>query len=92
MAAKEDWHHADALRQPQGGTSQPASTIGDVVASLQQRIDALPHDQVHRRIFVKTYQRTTQAVGEAVDSVFFEDPEWGRALGYRLRWAVHRGA
>jgi hypothetical protein len=66
----------DALRQPQGGTSQPASTIGDVVASLQQRIDALPHDQVHRRIFVKTYQRTTQAVGEAVDSVFFEDPEW----------------
>jgi hypothetical protein len=66
----------DALREPQGGTNQPASTIGDIVASLQQRIDALPHDQVQRRIFIKTYQRTTQAVGGAVDSAFFEDPEW----------------
>jgi hypothetical protein len=66
----------DALRQPQDNTSPPASTIGDVVARLQQRIDALPNDQVHRRIFIKTYQRTTEAVGEAVDSAFFEDPEW----------------
>ena len=59
-----------------GPASQPASTIGDVVAQLQQRIDALPPDEVHRRIFIKTYQRTTQAVGESVEAAFFEDPEW----------------
>ena len=60
----------------QDGRSDQASTIGEVVDKLQRRIDALPHDQVHRRSFIKTYQRTTQAVGEAVDAAFFEDPEW----------------
>ena len=59
-----------------GDTSQPASTIGEVVEQLQQRIDALPPDQVHRRTFITTYQRTTQAVGDAVDAAFFEDPDW----------------
>ena len=59
-----------------GATDQPASTIGDVVEQLQQRIDALPADQVHRRSFIRTYQRTTQAVGDAVDAAFFEDPDW----------------
>jgi hypothetical protein len=52
----------------------PAPRIGDVVATLQQRIEALPADQVHRRAFITTYQRTTQAVGDAVDAAFFEDP------------------
>lgn len=56
--------------------TSPTPTIGDVVATLQQRIDALPADQVHRRAFITTYQRTTQAVGDAVDAAFFEDPEW----------------
>ena len=65
-----------------GGATQPGSTIGDVVDQLQQRLDALSHDQVHRRIFIKTYQRTTQAVGDAVDAAFFEDPEWV------VRWDV----
>ena len=55
---------------------QPASTIDEVVEQLQQRIDALPHDQVHRRAFITTYQRTTQAVGDAVRDAFFEDPDW----------------
>jgi hypothetical protein len=59
-----------------GPTSQPASTIGEVVEQLQQRIDALPTDQVHRRTFITTYQRTTQAVGDAIDAAFFEDPDW----------------
>jgi hypothetical protein len=59
-----------------GDTGQPASTIGDVVEQLQHRIDALPADQVHRRSFIKTYRRTTQAVGDAVDAGFFEDPDW----------------
>jgi hypothetical protein len=59
-----------------GPTSEPASAIGHVVDKLQQRIDALPPDQVHRRSFVTTYQRTTQAVGHAVNAAFFEDPDW----------------
>jgi hypothetical protein len=59
-----------------GGATQPGSTIGDVVDQLQQRIDALSYHQVHRRTFITTYQRTTQAVGDAVDAAFFEDPEW----------------
>jgi thymidylate synthase len=41
-------------------------TIGDVVDQLQQRIDALTQDQGHRRTFIKTYQRTTPAIGESV--------------------------
>jgi Family of unknown function (DUF5995) len=57
-------------------TSQPTATIGQVVEELQQRIDALPPDQLHRRTFITTYQRTTQAVGDAVDAPFFEDPDW----------------
>jgi Family of unknown function (DUF5995) len=65
-----------------GPTSQPTSTIGEVVDKLQQRIDALPPDQVHRRTFMTTYQRTTQAVAEAVDAAFFEDPDWV------VRWDV----
>jgi hypothetical protein len=65
-----------------GPTSQPTSTIGEVVDQLQQRIDALPPDQVHRRTFITTYLRTTQAVAEAVEAAFFEDPDWV------VRWDV----
>jgi hypothetical protein len=65
-----------------GPSSQPAFTIGHVVDRLQQRIDALPPRQVHRRTFIATYQRTTEAVGEAVDAAFFEDPDWV------VRWDV----
>jgi hypothetical protein len=65
-----------------GPTSQPALTIGHVVDRLQRRIDALPPGQVHRRTFIATYQRTTQAVGDAVDAAFFEDPDWV------VRWDV----
>jgi hypothetical protein len=61
---------------PDGPARQPALTIDEVVEHLQQRIDGLPHDQVHRRAFITTYQRTTQAVGEAVRGAFFEDPDW----------------
>jgi Family of unknown function (DUF5995) len=64
------------------GDTPPASTIEEVVAELQRRIDALPPEQHHRRTFIKTYQRTTEAVGDAVDAAFFEDPEWV------VRWDV----
>jgi Family of unknown function (DUF5995) len=59
-----------------GPASQPASPIGEVVDQLQQRIAVLPPDQVHRRTFIATYQRITEAVGTAVDDAFFEDPQW----------------
>jgi Family of unknown function (DUF5995) len=65
-----------------GPSSQPASTIAQVVDQLQQRIDALSPQQVHRRTFTTTYQRTTQAVGDAVDAAYFEDPDWV------VRWDV----
>ena len=65
-----------------GHASQPTATIGQVVEELQQRTEALPPDQLHRRAFITTYQRTTQAVGDAVDAAFFEDPDWV------VRWDV----
>jgi uncharacterized protein DUF5995 len=65
-----------------GGADEPAASIGEVVEQLQRRIDVLEPDQVHRRIFLTTYQRTTQAVGDAVENAYFEDPEWV------VRWDV----
>ena len=59
-----------------GPTRQPASPLDEVVEQLQHRIDALSHDQVHRRTFLTTYRRTTQAVGDAVEAASFEDPDW----------------
>ena len=68
-----------------GPSSQPASTIGQVIDQLQQRVDTLPADQVHRRTFITTYQRTMQAVADAVDGAFFEDPDWV------VRWDIAFG-
>src|SRR5664279_1290215 len=51
-------------------------TVGAVLGRMQDRIDALPADLAHRRIFASTYLRTTQAVGAAIDDALFEDPEW----------------
>src|SRR5215467_10518768 len=50
--------------------------IADVVARMQQRLDALPEDLAYRRYFLSTYLRTTQAVGRAIDQARFEDPDW----------------
>ncbi|MGW1346612.1 DUF5995 family protein [Kribbella sp. NPDC002412] len=50
--------------------------IAGVVARMQQRLDELPAELEHRRIFLSTYLRTTQAVGTAIDQARFEDPEW----------------
>jgi hypothetical protein len=51
-------------------------TIDAVVARMQKRLDELPDPIAHRRIFLETYLRTTQAVGTAVGEASFEDPEW----------------
>jgi hypothetical protein len=51
-------------------------TVQAVVARMQQRLDELPSHLAHRRIFLETYQRTTQAVGKAIGDAQFEDPQW----------------
>jgi hypothetical protein len=55
---------------------RPEATIDDVVDALQRRLEDLPPELAHRRVFIETYQRTTQAVGAAVGAAYFEDPEW----------------
>ncbi|WP_460664157.1 DUF5995 family protein [Kribbella swartbergensis] len=51
--------------------------IAGVVARLQQRMDELPRDLEHRRIFLGTYLRTTRAIGAAIARAqLFEDPGW----------------
>ena len=52
------------------------SPIADVVARMQQRLDELPEGLAHRRFFLSTYLRTTQAVGKAIENARFEDPDW----------------
>jgi hypothetical protein len=43
---------------------------------MQSRQDALSAAQAPLREFLGTYQRTTLAVGQAVDDGLFEDPDW----------------
>jgi hypothetical protein len=50
--------------------------IAGVVAEMQRRVDELPDELAHRRIFLSTYLRTTEAVGDAVERARFEDPDW----------------
>jgi hypothetical protein len=52
------------------------SPIVGVVARMRQRLAELPDELAHRRIFLGTYLRTTQAVGDAIDQARFEDPAW----------------
>jgi hypothetical protein len=51
-------------------------TVEAVVRRMQSRLDDLPPALFHRRIFLQTYLRTTQAVGTAIDDARFEDPAW----------------
>ncbi|MGC4110764.1 MAG: DUF5995 family protein [Nocardioides sp.] len=53
-----------------------ADAVAAVVSQMQARLDGLSEDQRHLAEFLSTYQRTTLAVGRAVDSGGFEDPEW----------------
>jgi hypothetical protein len=50
--------------------------VADVVATMQSRLDALTGEQETRRDFLATYQRTTAAVGTAIEQGVFEDPAW----------------
>jgi len=59
-----------------GASGVSQSPIAAVVGEMQQRQDKLPARLDHQRVFLSTYQRTTQAVGDAVERASFEDPEW----------------
>jgi hypothetical protein len=56
--------------------------VAEVVGRLQQRLDELPPRMAHRRTFLETYLRITEAVGQAVATGGFEDGAWVR------RWDV----
>jgi hypothetical protein len=56
--------------------------VAEVVGRLQQRLDELPAEKNHRRTFLETYLRITEAVGQAVAAGDFEDDDWVR------RWDV----
>jgi Family of unknown function (DUF5995) len=53
-----------------------ADAVDTVVSEMQERLDSLTPEQAYLREFLGTYQRTTRAVGKAVDDGAFEDPEW----------------
>ena len=53
-----------------------ADAVDSVVGAMRSRLDALRPEQRHLREFLGTYQRTTLAVGKAVDDGHFEDPAW----------------
>jgi hypothetical protein len=53
-----------------------AEAVESVVRIMQERLDGLAPEQAHLKEFLGTYQRTTLAVGKAVDGGEFEDPEW----------------
>jgi hypothetical protein len=59
-----------------GASGFPTSPIDALTAGMQQRLDRLPARLSHQRVFLSTYQRTTQAIGDAVRTAPFEDPEW----------------
>jgi hypothetical protein len=61
-------------REP--GESSAGAPIDAVVARMQQGLEGLPARLRHQEIFLSTYQRTTQAVGDSVGKGLFEDPEW----------------
>ena len=50
--------------------------VAEVVAEMRRRLAELPADRQHRRPFLGTYLRTTEAVGVAVTDGLFEDARW----------------
>jgi hypothetical protein len=55
--------------------SGPSSVAG-VVARMQERLDDLRPGSPSRAAFLRTYLRTTHAIGQAIESGQFEDPDW----------------
>jgi hypothetical protein len=57
-------------------TERVTDPVESVVLDMQSRLDGLTVEQGYLREFLGTYQRTTLAVGKAVDDGYFEDPAW----------------
>lgn len=70
--AAERWQPVRAILQ----TELVADPVDSVVRSMQTRLDDLTPEQAYLRRFLGTYQRTTAAVGQALDDGLFEDPAW----------------
>jgi hypothetical protein len=51
-------------------------TIDDVLERMTATLEQIPPELSARRAFLATYQRTTRAVGDAIEAAAFEDPEW----------------
>lgn len=49
--------------------------VAIALEEMQSRLDGLPPGS-RRRVFLGTYQRTTAAVGRAIEQARFEDPDW----------------
>ena len=63
------------MAMPDDGPSLgPEAPIAAVAGDMQKRLEQLPARLSHLRVFLSTYQRTTRAVGEAVERASFEDP------------------
>jgi hypothetical protein len=54
----------------------PPRDIGAVIDAMQERLDGFPPERAAQRLFLLTYQRTTAAVGDAIEGAQFEDPAW----------------
>ena len=70
-----------------GAPGLPESPRGALAAEMALRMDRLPARLAHQRVFLSIYQRTTQAVGDAVERACFEDPEW--VEGWEATFASH---
>jgi hypothetical protein len=52
------------------------TTIGDLVAVMQSRLDDVPPEQQALHEFLDTYLRTTVSVATAIEAGVFDDGEW----------------
>ena len=59
-----------------GAANRQPEPLRHVTDAMQARLDALPAELAHRRLFLDTYRRTTLAVGDALEAGLFEDPDW----------------
>jgi hypothetical protein len=57
-------------------TAAEPDPVAGVVAEMRRRLAELPADRQHRKPFLGTYLRTTEAVGVAVMDGLFEDAGW----------------
>ena len=75
-----------------GASGLPEPPIAAVVARMQQHLQRLPARVSHLRVFLSTYQRTTHAVGQAVERGSFEDPGWVERWDVAFAQPLHLSA